>query len=298
MLSSDQIRTFHRDGFVVIPSVLSRGEVLRYRELMKQMFESSPDLSIGDDTNLRMNAISRYEALAELLFIDPVLRSLKSLLGEKFVISPNTMVVDSKYDGWHTDITTAALAGHTFSNDHAFSVVNAAFYFQDNGVYGGGLDVVPGSHKRDDIFLEDIRRKNEAYRNGSLLRSVKSHLRVFIPDFLLRLRRKFLAKNSLSLVQSAKPGQLTVAQNAGDLLIFDLRLWHKASWAKAPAPIPPDARKFAYFVICGANNETTYKYRDFLIQCSRTEPSYAYLINHKYPEWLCRKAREAGVTLL
>ena len=299
MLSDAQVAAFRRDGFVSVPAVLPESTVKQYRKVLADIFASEPDPAHGDVSDIRQDVISRYEALADLALSDGIRDILKSLLGEKFVILPETSIMDSRYGGWHTDMTTAELTGHSFRNDKDFSLVNAGFYFQENGIYGGGLDVVPGSHQQVDVFLEKVQRANEEYRKPSARKAIKAAVHAMTPGFLLRARRKAFAKSSVPLkAESNQPGQFTIPQRAGDLLIFDLRLYHKASWPEVPPPHPPHARKFAYFVICGADNATTRAYKDFLVSRSSTDSAYAYLRDHKYPAWLLEKAREAGVGLL
>ena len=299
MLSPQQVEKFHQEGFVTMPKALPPEAVREVRQVIADVFASRPDAEVGDVAGVRQNMIVRNAKLAEMVLSGPVLATLKSLLGEKFVILPETSVMDSQFGDWHTDMTTAELIGYDLRRNKDFFLLNAGFYFQDNGKYGGGLDVVPGSHLKPDQFLEKVKTANEAFRKPSMTAKLKKGLHALTPDFLLKARRKAMGAKPLPLKgQSTQPGQLTVAQQAGDMLMFDLRLSHKASWPEVPPPFPPESRKLAYFVICGADNETTRKYKDFLVSRSKTDAAYRYLRNHSYPEALRKKAEAVGVTLL
>ena len=302
---SDQLSS---KGFVVLQSMLQHAEISGYRERLSGIFASPPAPQYGDSAMVRVTILPRYEWLAELFFSDRVQSSLHELFGEEYVLFPDNSVMDSQYGDWHTDTTSSELAGQTFRQNPDFGVFNVAFYFQANDEHGGGLDVVPGSHLRDDTFLEKVRLKNEAYRLAQAApagREKRRHtpirdlLRPFVPERLLAARRRHLASEALpTKEQSNQPGEFTIAQRSGDLVVFDLRLSHKASWPRDRAPIPAAARKFALFVICGRNNATSRQYRDYLALRAQTEPVYAGMGETAYPEWFVRMAASRKVALL
>lgn len=303
VLSPAQAAEFQREGFVRVPEAIPTSSIRDARAKLAAIFETRPDTSIGDVNGVRGDIIARHQWLADLFLNERVIGSLKSLLGDDFVMLPETSITDSQFGGWHTDITSAELLGETFRTDPGFKVVNAAIYFQENGRFGGGLDVVPGSHLKPDVFVAEVKAKYDAHEKTKGKKSVKGMiygvLSAVLPKSLLEFRRKHLKTSTQPLQhESNQPGQYTISQQPGDLVVFDLRLSHKATWPQTHDYPPPEARKFSFFAICGANNETTRKYCNYLKKRAETQAAYAYLKNHKYPAWLLDRARAAGVTLL
>lgn len=264
------IESFRRDGFTLIESAIPAPTVQACRAQLEAVFADAPDPARGDGDMYRGDVISRCPWLADLLFSDELVGRLKELLGEGYAILPETTATDSQYGGWHTDTTTAEIRGWGFRTDPDFRLLNVAFYFQGNE-NGGGLDVVPGSHLRPDVFVEPIRKR---YTDPTLFDRVRARFRKDAPI--------------------TPTGAHTVTQALGDVLLFDLRLFHKASFPV----IPPAVRKFAYFVICGSDNETTRAYRRFLDERAAKDAAYAFLRGHKYPESVRSQAVRAGVNLL
>jgi len=170
------------------------------------------------------------------LFHDPFRRlfrnelltgTLRALLGSDFVFVNELALHDSIYAGWHTDTTSPeAKAGHEFHWSPTYLMVQVAIYLQDNGSNGGGLAVVPRSHHTDDPVAITM-------RGGEVANPFK--------------------------------GTVAIDSEAGDLIVFHLRLSHRATEAKRPARSDAE-RKLALFMVAGANNASTRRYREWLDQ--------------------------------
>jgi len=302
-LSSAQLESFRREGYIRVPGVVPPSRIADSRRKLAALFEQKEEPTFGDYSGVRSDILARHEWLAEMILSEPVLAALRSLVGDRIVLLPENSVMDSQFGGWHTDTTSAELLGETFRTDPNFRVVNAAIYFQENGRYGGGLDVVPGSHLQPDVFVPTIREKYAAHERAKGKESLKTKaykiVSAVVPNSILEARRKRKKAASLPLQASSnQPGQISIMQLPGDLVVFDLRLSHKATWPATNEPIPPDARKFSFFVICGADNEVTRQYYNHLVKRSETQDAYRYMRDHTYPEWLTARAAKAGITLL
>jgi len=150
---------------------------------------------------------------------------LRSLLGDDFVFVNEFALHDSNYAGWHTDTTSPeAKAGHEFHWSPTYLVVQVAIDLQDNGKNGGGLDVVPRSHLADDPLAITM-------RGGK--------------------------------VAAPYQGAVTIESKAGDVVVFHLRTSHRATVSKSPARNDSE-RKLALFMVAGANNASTRRYREWL----------------------------------
>lgn len=300
--------TFATSGYVAIPPVIAADEITTYRKRLVEAFDTPPRAELGDSKEVRNIILSRLPWTAELFFREAVQRPVRELLGDGYVIFPDNSIMDSQYGDWHTDTTSSELAGQSFRSNPDFGLVNVAFYFQPNNEFGGGLDVVPGSHLVPDVFLDLVRRKNEAYRQyldnpppaeTSLGNRFRDVLRPLIPKPILLARRRRAERFSLPMKsESTQAGQVSIDHALGGLVMFDLRLYHKASWPSVPRPFPERGRKFSMFVICGKNNETSRQYRRYLSIRAETEPAYAGMIEQSNPDWLIERARAAKATFL
>jgi len=120
--------------------------------------------------------------------------------------------------------TSSPDAGDEFHWSPTNLLVNTAIYLQDNDGNGGRLDLVSKSHPPDDPLAITI-------RGGQ--------------------------------VSNPYEGAITVDSNAGDVVISHLRVSHRASEVRRPARKGAE-RKLALFMIAGANNGITRRYRAWL----------------------------------
>ncbi|CAN5857862.1 hypothetical protein BH11MYX2_BH11MYX2_30020 [soil metagenome] len=255
-----------RDGYAIVRDVFTTPQILRLRADLLEIFDGSP-MEPGDrprsdkGAGLRVELAARYPALRWLLVHPPLLAALRTVLGEDFVYLPEMSAHDSGYGGWHKDTTSQESVGHRFQWDPDFRMVEAAIYLQDNHpLYAGGLDVIPGSHKKPDRFI-----------------GTKT------------LRERVENRFTLTTAQRRLPTRV------GDLLLFDFRIDHRATQRVPLLTVPPAHRKLAVFFACSANNAHAQRYRDFI--ASRED--YVYLHgSHTYDTELTKLAGEAGVSLL
>ncbi len=90
---------------------------------------------------------------------------------------------------------------------------------------------------------------------------------------------------------------VTVPTRAGDMLVFDTRLVHKATTPKVnPDDIPEEYRKSGIYYTVGANTWHTEGYLEFI--ASRPGEEYRWISGYEYPEEQRRIARERGFRLL
>jgi ectoine hydroxylase-related dioxygenase (phytanoyl-CoA dioxygenase family) len=183
---------------------------------------------------------------------------LRSLLGEDYAILREASAHYDFYSNWHKDTTSQEKAGCTFQHQRAFLMVEVAYYLQDNTQeFGGGLDVQPGTHKRRDLFVRPPTRLERAWD------------RVF-----------------------ERTEVCSIPSKAGDLVIFDFRINHRATRALR-TPERPEDKKLAIFYPCSRNNEHVGAYHDFI----SSRPDYAYLKEFSYRKELVEEARACGLNL-
>jgi ectoine hydroxylase-related dioxygenase (phytanoyl-CoA dioxygenase family) len=280
-LTAEQISAFDRDGYTIVREALDPDGAAELRRELEELFATStpqrgdidaPPTAGMRGGGVRVDLFSRYPQFREVFAQPKVLGALRSLLGEDFVLFPEVVAHDSRYGGWHKDTTPLERAGERFQWEPEFRIVECAFYTQDNNEYGGGLDVVPGTHHDPDT--------TPAAPKVTLLDRV-----------MWKLGRPRLKAND----NFEREGAISVPSVAGDLVIFHFRLDHRASQPRnmRADQIPPDQRKLALFFSAGANNELSRRYRSYL----NTE--YAHLQDgHSYPADAQEFARQHRITLL
>jgi hypothetical protein len=267
-MEPDQARKrFAADGYVIVPNVFTRDQVTELRRELLAIFDKPPvfpgDLPLRPNgAALRVELAARYPALRWLLVHPPLLQSVRAILGDDFIYLPEMSAHDSGYGGWHKDTTSQETAGHRFQWEPSFAMLEVAIYLQDNHrLYAGGLDVIPGSHRSPDLYVQ---------RDKTLAQRVRGRVD------LVRKRRSLRTR-------------------PGDLLLFDFRIDHRATQPVPLVKIPTSHRKLAVFFACSANNEHARRYRDFI--ASRED--YVYLHgDHQYPQDLVEMTKGAGVQLM
>jgi hypothetical protein len=269
MLSTAQKISFLNDGFLLVPSVFKEGEVRRMREQLARMF-ASPASKEGDYDgrgtlgSVRFDPFCRNPELAPILGHSGMVSALKSLLGDDFLYLPEMSAHCGGFGDWHKDTTQQEKAGELFHWSPTYATVEAAIYLQENGEWGGGLDVIPGSHRVHDRWVAR--------------RSMVEELRA-------RLERRRLIPWTRGF---------TIPSKAGDLVLFDFRLDHKATWPKRTGEIPAENRKYALFAACSANNEHAQSYLRYI----KRRPDYAFLRGHSYSSAVTDVVARAGARLL
>jgi hypothetical protein len=261
-------------GYVVIPQVLSQEEVRKARSILTQIFSKKSNYE-GDlyrtseeGGSVYIDIFSRYKELRWILFNPKFIEGLSSALGKDFVVLPDAAMHDSQYGGWHKDTTSQERNGHTFHYEQDFQVVTTAIYLQDNSAeYGGGLEVVPHSHtEKTDPFATK-------------------------PTLIERIKNKLM--NSVERKEMKFENQYSVPTKAGDMVIFNLRLTHRATYPEIN-PVPAEHRKFAIFTICSANNKHARAFTDYI----KSRPDYLHLRNHKYPPELLEESKRYQINLM
>lgn len=305
---------FDNNGFAIFENVLTSEEVLIFRNECERLVQQKKIISQGDNDHIRNNVLMRSQIVQNTFLQEKVINAIKHICGEGFCVLPEISIMRSQYGGWHKDTTSVELFGYDFHKNSNFRVVNVAIYCQDNGEYGGGLDVVPGSHKTEDSFVDYYRTQanNTATATAKEERLQQSKfgisgLKKMVKDFLRSnklLPAKYLRKETVNKVEypldssDTRPGKYKIPSKRGDIVIFDLRMDHKASWPKREFDPLTISEKYAFFAICGANNEATFKYRDYLLKRAETQESYKYLNNYEVPAPLVEFADANNISIL
>lgn len=191
-------------GYVVLDGVLSPQEVLTLRSFLSAALEkhhdgADPTAGIQSDSSL-------YDAMWPDFFqVNPawfdvfsnnrVVDALHQLLGEPFILTRDSIVHWGYFPGWHTDTTTTETRGELSHLDPTWRMLTVGMYLQE----GGGLEVVPESHRTPDPFVA-------------------------------------MRRNRVGVDEWHPESSVEIPLAAGDVVIFDMRLIHRAATS-----VPRDA---------------------------------------------------------
>lgn len=263
MTETDQLRqTFDEEGYVVVPGVLDSDHVALLRQTLEAAFDRVPTAGHADDSDgFLFDLFSRQADLRWLLFHEPSLAVIRRLLGDDFVVLRESVAQREQYGDWHKDTTSQEREGVRFQYEPGFRMAEVAFYLQDDTqALGGGLEVAPGTH----LEVPD------PYANRGLLDRAWGRLRGGPPA-------------------PANPTRAPV--RAGDLVVFDFRVSHRASHGTESRQ--PGNEKLAIFQAVSANSGHAEPYHAFLTG----RPGYGYLDDFAWPPELQAQAADHQVTL-
>ncbi len=188
------INRFSWTGFTILRSFLSPVEVKEYRQLFDEM---TKHLS-SKKRMLDPSEVLACQKIYSLSFRPALVQALKQILGTNYAMFSDFQVQKNKYGGWHVDSNSEGNQAYLQNSKYRF--IKVGVYFQDNtDEYGGGIDVVPGGHKFP-LITQDVKRN-------------------------FKIKQRY---NEYGQKWIGKPAKL----HAGDLLIFDSRLPHKATWPR------------------------------------------------------------------
>ncbi len=106
---------------------------------------------------LRFDLVNRYKEFRGLFFKPELHAALKVIFEDNETAHvPESVIHFRGFGKWHKDTTTQDIAGRKFHYEPDWLMVECAIYLQDNTPkYGGGLDVIPGTHKEPyDRYVE------------------------------------------------------------------------------------------------------------------------------------------------
>lgn len=263
---------FAKNGFVVLRNVLGEAQVDALRSELTRIFDAPSTYpgDINEHTNYKrayFDPLNRYASLTGLPFQPALVAALRELLGDDFLFLPEAAIHDRGYGGWHKDTTSQEVAGLRFHREADFRIVQCALYLQENHpLYGGGIDVIVGSHRNRDRIVPQSK------------------------VWPISLVSRALYK--LKSLDDNRRGR-TVSTAAGDVVIFDYRLDHRATPARV-STIPEAHRKFAFFIVASANDRHARAYRRYI----QSRPDYVYLKGYETSPALAAEAKHASVGLL
>jgi hypothetical protein len=288
MQSGDINKFFERNGYLVVPGVLSPKELSDLRTLLEDLFARTR--GGPDEVPRRVLLPCEIFAVPEIysvVFKEPIVRSLKELLEPRYTVFPDLMVQRNMFGygrrkGWHTDSGSEGRSPYLTKPDYRF--VKCGLFLQDNNpAWGGAIDVLPGGHR-----FPLLTQNNDLNFKVKVLRN--------------RVEQRLFGK--------------TLNIRAGDFVAFDSRLPHTSTWPRKLGDakikndhiknVPGDKTKFAvYWNACRSactsdflrNSERRAEKEE--IQGGHAELFFADYLRLKFPETypadFVRSAMDAGL---
>lgn len=208
-LESDLAIELDRSGFVVLAGAIGPGRAAMLRDHLGSALDAQrrgapPGSGILTDSPLYTaiwpDFFQYNPDLFALLFNDRVVRSLRVLFSGSFVVTRDSIAHWGYYPSWHTDTTTSEARGDLTHLAPDWRMLTIGTYLQ----HGGGLEVVPGSHRDRDPFVAMRQRPGPGTRPSGADTDVRAD--GWMPT-----------------------GGLELPLGPGDVVIFDMRLIHRAA---------------------------------------------------------------------
>ncbi len=279
MSNDKNIEFFNKNGYLIIPNVLSLSTVETLRSKILDIFSTGGWKSSEFNTEKVLSDVYNvFPEFIEMTLTEDVLNSVKTILGPHPILMPETAVHYKFYTGWHKDTTSQEKMGYQFHHKPESLMIECGFYLQDNDEYGGGLTVMEGSHRTEDVYTKPPSQKSVVSRISNKL---------------------FGSADPLG--DSINPNQhpiVDIKSKAGDMVIFNFKTNHRATMPQKVKveEIPDQFSKIAFFNAFSVNNETANDYLNYIK--SRPEPFYQNLKNRILNDQLVKKAKQLDFTVI
>ena len=241
--------------FFLLQKALTTEQIVKFRKAFDQFFSEPGDSRSRHLRNTNPNSdlrkqISQGFAISKLNYtLEKIFHENDISLLPPFNIAQNYLPhsVLTRGAGWHRDvggeIGIKECRELISSKEYVFGKV--AIFFQKNSDYGGAIDVIPSTN--NDFVSNSFNKYRVLFLIKLLIFSQKYFPWVF----------KYFFRGS---VFSNLLGSISLKVNAGDVAIFDARIWHKGTFAakaiekklkydteKPQADLPLDKTKYVLY---------------------------------------------------
>lgn len=209
-LTDQQIDSYYKNGFLLLEQIYSLSTITQIRSAFEKDYKgggwkTAPYYNEGISTNI----YKRMPHLVPLIFNQKFMLALKDLFGANCHLLPEPAVHKNRYYYWHKDSTFLDEQRQGFHWRDDFEAAMTVLYLQDNDpISGGGLTVIPGSHKKEDQYWS-IPTMN------MLERAILKLQKITKTSFFDKLERD--------------PTKYFIPSKVGDAIILDMRIDHKGS---------------------------------------------------------------------
>ena len=272
MINENDVQFFRENGYLIVRDLFPIQDLLAARKQLELLFSTDTYLHAPHNSPNIINDLYHFAPeVLPLIFTDAYIAVICDLLEGSAAWIPECAVHRERFFGWHKDSSGVERAGMDSHKTYAYPMLTAAVYFQDNGLGGGGLSVVAGSHRSPDKTLY--------YYSKSHLRRIRNKL------------LKWLGKSEFHRLER-DPRKEDLPSRLGDLVVFDIRLSHKATFPQQKSSI----EKLAIFNAFVRNDAVGQEFLAY--QKRRPEPFYQYFSQSTLPECVYQRAQQLGIPVL
>ncbi len=272
MLQENDLQFFKENGYLIVKDVFPKEDLYNARACLEKLFQAEIYQQAPFSTPHIINDLYRYSPeILPLIFTERYFEAVRDLLGADAAWIPECAVHRERFFGWHKDSSGVERAGMQSHKNYEAPLLTAAVYFQDNTLGAGGLTVVAGTQSDPDRTLH--------YYSKRPFRKVKNKL------------LKWLGISALDQLEK-DAGKIDVPSKLGDLVLFDIRLSHRATFPRQKAPV----EKLAIFNAFVRDDRVGREFLQF--QKLRPEPYYQYFKQYPPSEAVYERAKELNMKVL
>jgi hypothetical protein len=148
MITEDQVRQFHRDGYLSPIRIMSEQAAQEIRERLEAYEKSSGGTLRGE---LRHKTHLLFKFLSDVVFHEPIVDTIEDLFGPNILCwSTNFFIKEANtpaFVSWHQDSTYWGLSSP--------DVVTAWVALTESNERNGAMEVIPGTHLMDQVPHRD-----------------------------------------------------------------------------------------------------------------------------------------------
>ncbi len=164
MSHSIHLENLKKQGFFIIPNVLSQNDVEALKDKAIHIFK------IYGGGAIRPTIFLKEKLISKIFFQEKISNLLKEIFSDDEIIYlyPNITIRNNLYINWHTDDLFFKEKVQDENSLPEFYMFN--IYLQDNSrEAGGGLDVMPGTHRLNKEVKKEIILSADEAANYSIL---------------------------------------------------------------------------------------------------------------------------------
>tara|TARA_Y100000590_G_scaffold437643_1_gene559501 strand:- start:3559 stop:4398 length:840 start_codon:yes stop_codon:yes gene_type:complete len=236
-------KSFFRDGYHVIPSLLSCDKAKRFRYEINKLFNFPEEDIKSEDISYRTYAladgVTKKSEFWPIIFNEKLLSTIRGLIGHNIrYVQHSDLHINLGGGRYHRDSCCRKFGTEPDWDESVepYKIVRVAIYLSDYKDSGSSLELLPSSHKRES-WLNQI---EYTIWNKIRVKFRKLGLNEFLPHWFLSRKK------------------ITIKTKPGDCIIFDQRLMHAGGdLGKKDYP------KYAIYLAFGIDNSHTRNHRNF-----------------------------------
>ena len=251
---------FERDGFHVIPRLLSGHDATHYRFCINRVFglpaEELDNSRINGGTFTLADGVTTVSDFWPVVFNKHLLATVRELLGDDIRYTQHSDLHINLHGGrYHRDNACREFGiGQDWDERKVpYKVVRIAIYLSDHRESGSSIVILPGSHRRESWL------NRREYVVWNKLRS-----------FARRRGRNDIVPH----VYVSRP-KVQVKTQPGDCIIFDQRLLHAGGVLRGARP------KYAIFLSFGLDNAHSHYHRTFFLNRPTYNPEIPTALSNR-----------------